>query len=122
VTSISAQWYLSVSKSTISRSSTIGFLRAATHIEDRHMKTRLLIVLSLLAWSSFAAAQPATTAAPSPLPPTDDYSALGPFETVSEPNTGPDGTYTIVRPATLGEDGFLHAPVIFGPGIGGQVQ
>ena len=87
------------------------------------MKTRLsFTVLSLLAWVSFAAAQPATTAAPSPLPPTDDYSAFGPFETVSEPSTGPDGTYTIVRPAALGADGFLHAPIIFGPGIGSQVQ
>jgi dienelactone hydrolase len=87
------------------------------------MKTRLLIiVLSLLTWISFADAQPVTTAALSPLPPTDDYSAFGPFKTTSEENTGPDGTYTIVRPETLGDDGFLHAPIIFGPGIGGQVQ
>jgi dienelactone hydrolase len=52
------------------------------------------------------------------LPPTDDYTAPGPFEVEDESGTGPDGTYTIVRPETLGEDGFLHAPVIFGPGIG----
>jgi dienelactone hydrolase len=52
------------------------------------------------------------------LPPTDDYSAPGPFEVEDESGSGPDGTYTIVRPETLGEDGFLHAPIIFGPGIG----
>lgn len=58
----------------------------------------------------------------SPLPPTDDYSALGPFETMSQANTGPDGTYTIVYPSTLGENGFLHAPITFGPGTGMQVS
>jgi hypothetical protein len=60
--------------------------------------------------------------APSPLPPTDDYSDFGPFETTSQANTGPDGTYTIVRPQTLGTDGFLHAPITFGPGTGMQVS
>jgi len=60
--------------------------------------------------------------APSALPPIDDYSDFGPFEFTSETGTGPDGTYTIVRPKTLGvlgEDRFFHAPIIFGPGIGG---
>lgn len=57
----------------------------------------------------------------SPLPPTEDYSDFGPFETTSQANTGPDGTYTIVRPETLGADGFLHAPITFGPGTGMQV-
>jgi dienelactone hydrolase len=56
------------------------------------------------------------------LPPTDDYSTFGPFKTISESGTGPDGTYTIVRPEMLGKDGFLHAPIIFGPGIGGSVD
>ncbi len=56
---------------------------------------------------------------PSSLPPTDDYSDYGPFETTNESGTGPGGTYTVVRPETLGEDGFLHAPITFGPGIGG---
>lgn len=60
--------------------------------------------------------------APSPLPPTDDYADFGPFETTSQANTGPDGTYTIVRPETLGADGFLHAPITFGPGTGMQVS
>lgn len=59
---------------------------------------------------------------PSPLPPTDDYSKPGPFETTSQTNTGPDGTYTIVRPTTLGADGFLHAPITFGPGTGMEVS
>jgi hypothetical protein len=56
-----------------------------------------------------------------PSPPTDDYSDFGPCATIAEDNTGPDGTYTIVRPAMLGEDGLLHGPIIFGPGIGESV-
>jgi dienelactone hydrolase len=81
----------------------------------------LLIVLSSLVLAS-CATRTASTVAVSRLPPTADYSALGPFKTISESNTGPDGTYTIVRPETLGKDGFLHAPIIFGPGIGGSVE
>lgn len=56
----------------------------------------------------------------SPLPATTDYSAPGPFETTTDSNVGPDGECTIFRPVTLGEDGFLHAPIVFGPGIGMQ--
>ncbi len=58
----------------------------------------------------------------SPLPPVDNYSDMGPYPTTTETNTGPDGTYTIIRPETLGEDGFLHAPITFGPGTGMQVS
>ena len=58
----------------------------------------------------------------SPLAPVADYADPGPYETATEPNTGPDGTYTIIRPATLGEGGFLHAPITFGPGIGMEVS
>ncbi len=58
----------------------------------------------------------------SELPPVSDYSAMGPYPTVTETNTGPDGSYTIIRPRTLGENGFLHAPIIFGPGTGMQVS
>lgn len=58
----------------------------------------------------------------SPLAPVADYSDPGPYGTTTEGNTGPDGTYTIVRPETLGEDGFLHAPITFGPGIGMEVS
>jgi hypothetical protein len=58
----------------------------------------------------------------SPLPPVDDYSDPGPFGTTTQENTGPDGTYTIIRPQTLGADGFLHAPITFGPGTGMQVS
>jgi hypothetical protein len=36
-------------------------------------------------------------------------------------STGPGGKYTIVRPQTLGQNGFLHAPITFGPGIGMEV-
>lgn len=56
------------------------------------------------------------------LPPVTDYSEPGPFETVVETSKGPGNGYTIVRPVTLGEDGFLHAPIIFGPGIGQGVN
>jgi dienelactone hydrolase len=87
------------------------------------MKTRLLLIaLSSLVLASCAGVPRPTKAAASPLPPTGDYSGLGPFKTISENNTGPDGTYTIVRPETLRKDGFLHAPIIFGPGIGGSVE
>ena len=86
------------------------------------MKSRLLLIaFSSLVLVSFADAQTATTVAASRLPATADYSALGPFTTTIEDNTGPDGTYTIVRPETLGKDAFVHAPIIFGPGIGGSV-
>jgi len=56
------------------------------------------------------------------LPPIDDYSAEGPFDTVVETSVGPGGTYTVFRPDELGEGGFLHAPIIFGPGIGQGVN
>ncbi len=32
--------------------------------------------------------------------------------------TGPDGNYTVVRPTTLGDGGFLHPPVAWGNGLG----
>jgi hypothetical protein len=57
----------------------------------------------------------------SPLPAVTDYSAAGPFPTTTQQNTGPGGRYTIVRPQTLGQNGFLHAPITFGPGIGMEV-
>ena len=56
------------------------------------------------------------------LPPVSDYSALGPFTTTSAPNQGPGGGYTIFRPEPLGEGGFLHPPLIWGPGIATQVS
>jgi hypothetical protein len=58
----------------------------------------------------------------SPLAPVTDYAAPGPFKTSTQANTGPDGTYTIIRPQTLGENGLLHAPITFGPGTGMQVS
>ncbi|WP_437579019.1 poly(ethylene terephthalate) hydrolase family protein [Sorangium sp. So ce887] len=57
----------------------------------------------------------------SPLPPITDYSAEGPFATTVERSSGPSGNHTIFRPERLGDDGFLHAPIIFGPGINTQV-
>jgi hypothetical protein len=57
----------------------------------------------------------------SPLPPITDYGAPGPFATTTQQNTGPNGKYTIIRPQTLGQNGFLHAPITFGPGIGMEV-
>jgi hypothetical protein len=59
--------------------------------------------------------------ATSPLPPVTDYKAAGPFATTIDKNVGPGSAYTVFRPATLGQNGFLHAPIIFGPGIGQQV-
>jgi hypothetical protein len=51
------------------------------------------------------------------LPPITDYAARGPFMTTSTPNTGPSNRYTIWRPEPLGTNGFVHSPMIFGPGI-----
>lgn len=56
------------------------------------------------------------------LPPVTDYTKAGPFETIVEMRVGPGEAYTVFRPKDLGEDGFLHAPIIFGPGIGQQVS
>jgi hypothetical protein len=53
----------------------------------------------------------------SSLPPITDYKAQGPFPTTVNMGVGPDGGYTVYRPSTLGENGFKHAPIIFGPGI-----
>jgi hypothetical protein len=53
----------------------------------------------------------------STLPVIDDYGNNGPFDTTVVNNTGPDGGYTIFRPATLGQDGFKHSPVTWGNGI-----
>ena len=50
----------------------------------------------------------------SKLPPITDYSAKGPFATKAETTSG----YSIFRPDPLGQNGFLHAPIVFGPGIG----
>jgi hypothetical protein len=63
------------------------------------------------------------TACASPLPAVTDYTPLaGPFATTTENNTGPDGKCVIYRPKTLGENGFMHAPIVFGPGISMQAS
>ena len=64
----------------------------------------------------------ASGAGGSPLPPVTDYSAPGPFTTTTDRNVGPGSAYTVFRPQTLGQNGFLHAPIIFGPGIGMQAS
>jgi hypothetical protein len=51
------------------------------------------------------------------LPPVTDYLKPGPFKTTVQANVGPNSNYTIFRPDPLGANGFLHAPIIFGPGI-----
>jgi hypothetical protein len=51
------------------------------------------------------------------LPPTDDYTKPGPYKTTVTANTGPGSNYTIYRPDPLGQGGFVHSPIIFGPGI-----
>jgi dienelactone hydrolase len=58
----------------------------------------------------------------SPLPPITDYSKEGPFKTTVVSNSGPAGKHMIIRPEPLGENGFLHAPIIFGPGINSQIS
>ena len=57
----------------------------------------------------------------STLPAITDYKQSGPYTTTTDRNVGPGSAYTVYRPQTLGQDGFLHAPIIFGPGIGQQV-
>lgn len=51
------------------------------------------------------------------LPPITDYAQKGPFMTTITADTGPGNNYTIYRPDPLGANGFLHSPIIFGPGI-----
>jgi hypothetical protein len=51
------------------------------------------------------------------LPPITDYGANGPFATTTTTGTGPDGMYTMVRPTTLGDNGFKHPPATWGNGI-----
>ena len=53
----------------------------------------------------------------SPLPPVTDYAQKGPFATTTQANVGPNNNYTVYRPTQLGTNGFIHSPVIFGPGI-----
>lgn len=87
------------------------------------MKTRLLVAaLAAGLLAACAGVQTAPTAGASVLAPVSNYTDFGPFTPVVEANTGPDGTYTIVRPQTLGANGFRHAPIIFGPGIGGAMD
>jgi hypothetical protein len=56
------------------------------------------------------------------LPSVTNYSVDGPYTTVVETNVGPGSAYTIYRPDTLGANGFLHAPIIYGHGISSQVS
>jgi hypothetical protein len=53
----------------------------------------------------------------STLPPISDYAAAGPFKTKTDANVGPSNKYTVYRPDPLGENGFVHSPIVFGPGI-----
>jgi hypothetical protein len=59
-----------------------------------------------------------TDAAPGQmLPAVTDYFKPGPFKTTTQANVGPNNNYTIYRPDPLGANGFVHSPIIFGPGI-----
>jgi dienelactone hydrolase len=58
----------------------------------------------------------------SPLAPVTNYADPGPLKTATKSGTGPDGTYTAIYPDPLGANGFLHAPITFGPGTGMQVS
>jgi hypothetical protein len=46
-----------------------------------------------------------------------DYGARGPFAVSVVNETGPGNQYTMFRPTTLGENGFLHPPATWGNGI-----
>lgn len=58
----------------------------------------------------------------SPLPAITDYTLNGPYNTVVEANVGPSGKYTVIRPEPMGANGFLHAPIVYGPGISTPVS
>lgn len=52
------------------------------------------------------------------VPAIDDYSLPGPYpDTVTTTATGPDGNYTLIAPAALGENGFKHPLITWGNGI-----
>jgi len=51
------------------------------------------------------------------LPPTSDYKTPGPFHTKVVEMTGPGGTYTMIRPEPLGENGFKHPILTWGNGL-----
>lgn len=51
------------------------------------------------------------------LPAITDYGAMGPFPTTTVNNSGPDGNYTVIRPTTLGQNGFKHPLATWGNGI-----
>jgi hypothetical protein len=46
-----------------------------------------------------------------------DFTKAGPFPTMTINNTGPDGMYTMIRPTTLGQNGFKHPPLTWGNGV-----
>jgi hypothetical protein len=51
------------------------------------------------------------------LPAMSDYSKNGPFATTEVDNTGPSGSYTVVQPMPLGQNGFKHPIATWGNGI-----
>ncbi|HVU03401.1 MAG TPA: dienelactone hydrolase family protein [Polyangiaceae bacterium] len=51
------------------------------------------------------------------LTPVSDYGARGPFAVKVVTGTGPSGQYTLFRPETLGDGGFVHPPMTWGNGI-----
>lgn len=57
----------------------------------------------------------------STLPAVTDYTKSGPFATTVDMKVGPGNGYTVYRPSKLGDNGFKHSPIIFGPGIGQSV-
>lgn len=52
------------------------------------------------------------------LPPVTDYTLDGPFgPATAVTGSGPDGNYTMYKPANLGANGFKHPPTTWGNGI-----
>jgi len=67
---------------------------------------------------STADIQPGTGGCGWSLPAVADYETpSGPFQTTTVNNTGPDGNYTMIRPTTLGPNGFKHPAATWGNGI-----
>jgi hypothetical protein len=54
---------------------------------------------------------------PAPTGAVTDYGARGPFQVMQVNSTGPSNQYTMFRPTTLGEGGFMHPPVSWGNGV-----
>jgi|GEM_PF-4846629 len=98
---------------------------AKTAAVDTLIIRRIGYVSKKVAVTSYAQTGLAVALSPDtvPLQPNvTDYSVNGPFATTIQANVGPENNYTIIRPVTLGANGFRHPPIIYGHGINSQVS